>query len=543
MYSTTQVRTVNRLPLPPGVVSRLTSEYRVASRETKDPKTALYMAALYAGVIGTGVQRPWNVVAKTQWLFKATELGSYPALNSLLADRDAVRITEEFGKKLLLFKHPAFESPWIDLSELIRQLNSFASLAAEPDEAALKLLDCLGEAPKVSQDETATMNNSIHEGQKSRLRSSLPNLFVFERFTLHRTFDAGPIDSDASDLHILGKKSDVETHAYNDALESFIAAASALSFTQQHGSECMQMAIYGGARRVAEYLSQYYGVNGDQDHDGISHVELSILFKRLDILRLFLKTGATVRPAEGDRPSGLHLASRHDNREMTCMLCEHLQATGCLQSVLESSTSSSSLAHWTPTYTAMACHAYTNVIVFLDFGASPETADVDGGRLIHQAVLPQCPATPMFMLARLIEAGVDVNPANNNFQVPLHTAIGSTNIIAVYHLLTADADCNLLSDAGETAIEAAEDIARCMQMEGQIETLNEEGGLCESGHDHCCRASEYIVTMVAIATARSDGWKETLRQVVESIEAHLKNKMWIVDRVPTNFYMQIEIPY
>lgn len=498
------------------------------------------MAALYAGVIGSGVQRPWNVVAKTQWLFKATELGFYPSLSSLVVDKDVVRITKEFGKKLLLFKHPTFEPPSIDLSELIRQLRSFAAM---PDKPALEILACLGEASSISQDETTEIDNRTRKGQRSRVKSSFPNLFLFERFTLNRTFDAGPVDSDASDLHILGKKSHVETYAYNDALESFIAAASALRFTRQHGNMCMQLAIYGGARSVAEYLSQYYGIRGDQEQDGMSHVELSILFKRTEILSLFLRTGATVRPAEGNRPSGLHLASRHDNREMIYMLCEYLQATGSLRSVLESSTSSGDLAHWTPTYTAMACHAYTNVIAFLDFGANPETACEDGGRLIHQAILPQCPAPPLFVLTRLIEAGADLNAVIDKYQAPLHTAIGSTNVLAVYHLLIADADCNLLSDADETAIEAAEDIARCMQMEGQIEMLNEEGGLCESGHDHCCSASEYIATMVAIATARPDGWKETLRQVEESIEGHLKNKMWIVDRIPTNCYLQIEMPH
>lgn len=138
--------------------------------------------------------------------------------------------------------------------------------------------------------------------------------------------------------------------------------------------------------------------------------------------------------------------------------------------------SSGDLAHWTPIYTAMACHAYTNVIAFLDFGANPETAYEDGGRLIHQAAQPQCPAPPMFVLTRLIEAGADLNAANDKSPAPLHRAIGSTDVLAVYHLLTADADCDLLSDTGETAIEAAEDTARRMQIEGQIEMLNDEGG-------------------------------------------------------------------
>lgn len=497
------------------------------------------MATLYAGVIGSGIQRPWNVVAKAQWLFKATELGFYPSVNSLVLDKSVARITKKYGKNLFLVKHPAFEPPSIDLSELIRRLRSFAAM---PDKPALELLACLGEAPSISHDETGRIDTRTGKRQESRVRSSLPNLFIFERFTLNRTVDAGPVDSDASDLYILGEKGPVETHAYTDALESFIAAASAIEFTQQHCNTCMQLAIYGGARSVAEYLSQHYGVSGDEEHDGMSHVDLSILFKRCDILRFFLKTGATVRSAEGNRLSGLHLASRHDNREMICMLCEHLQATRALQSVLESSTSSGDLALWTPITTAMNCHAYTNVFALLDFGANPETATEEGGRLIHQAVQPQSPAAPMSVLTRLIDVGANLNAADDNFQVPLHTAIGSSNILAVYHLLAAGADCNILSDAGETAIEAAEDIVRCMQREGHIETLNEEGEICAGGHDHCCSASEYILTMVAIATEKFEGWKETLQQVVESIEGHLKNKMWIVDRIPPNFYVQIGIP-
>ena len=497
------------------------------------------MASLYAGVIGSGVQRPWNVVAKAQWLFKAAELGFYPSLTSLVLDKDIVRTTRAVGKKMLSFKHPVFESPSINMPELIKQLRSFAAM---PDDAALEFLAGLGETPDIGQDKTAVIDNTTRDGQKSMLRSSLPNLFIFEKFTLNRDLDAGPIDSDASDLHVIGKMSDVETYAYNNALESFIAAASALKFTRQRGNVCMQIAIYGGALSVAGYLLQVHGIRGDGEHDGMSHVDLSILFQRLDILKLFLKTGATIRPAEGDRLSGLHLASRHDNREMVCMLCEHLQAAGSLQSVLESSTSDGNLAHWTPAYTAMACHAYTNVVTFLDFGANPETLDDDEGTLIHIALQPHCPAIPMFILTRLIEAGANLNMANSTYQNPLHIAIGSTNILAVHHLLAAEADCNILSDAGETAIEAATDIARCMQMEGQIVTLNEEGKPCEGGHDRCCSASEHIVTMVAIATARSDGWKDALRQFVESIEGTLKNKVWIVDRIPTNFYVQIEVP-
>ena len=93
------------------------------------------------------------------------------------------------------------------------------------------------------------MNPSFLESGQPSSGFVISRQLQIERLTLNRTFDCNSIDSDASDLHILGSKGHVETYAYNDDLEGFIAAASVLKFTRQHGNMCMQLAIYGGARR------------------------------------------------------------------------------------------------------------------------------------------------------------------------------------------------------------------------------------------------------------------------------------------------------
>ena len=179
------------------------------------------MATLYAGVIGAWLQSPWNLIAKTQWLFKATELGFYPSVNPIVTDRNVIQISGEFGKKLLYFRHPAFESPPIEYPNLVTQFNMFAAMPGPP---ALRILRCLGEVP--SKESSISMEEKeAEDARRDTLRRDLPNLFHFERFSLNRIFDVGPTVSDASNLYILTKASNLERCAYSDALEGFVGAA------------------------------------------------------------------------------------------------------------------------------------------------------------------------------------------------------------------------------------------------------------------------------------------------------------------------------
>ena len=78
-----------------------------------------------------------------------------------------------------------------------------------------------------------------------------------------------------------------------------------------------------------------------------------------------------------------------------------------------------------------------------------------------------------------------------------------------------------------------------MQAEGPVGTLDEEGNTCDGGHNHYYRASQCILEMIQNATARSDDWKEELQKILDVTDPILKNKMWIVGRTPTKYYVQI----
>ena len=525
------------MPLPAPVLSKFTSEYFVASIDTKDANVGIVVAALHSGIIGPGLAKPWNVVAKVQWLFKVLELGSYVVITSIVADRDTARLLEEFGAKLLRISHSSFDSPNIDLTRMIAQLRLFASM---PDDGALKILEWLGETVD-DKSSTAPRIESGQEAKKSQIRKALPNLFQFEKFTMHRNIDVGPIDSDASDLYILTNGTAIEQNAYNDSLESFIKASSENPLTRELASLCMQQAVYGNAPKVSQYLVQNCGLSPNDEYQNMSHFDLSIVFNRPHIVNMFIANGGILRPATGNRLSGLHLASRFDDKNLIATLCQHLQRKGTLSSILQSTCSTGDLAGWNPIYTAMACHSYTNVIALLDFGADPDS-EYDGDRLIHLAVQPAIPAPPTSVLVRLIEAGADLDASSVQSQVPLHTAIGSSNVWAVYHLLLGGAGVNELSNAGETALEAAEDIVRSMEVEGDVVVLNEDGEICEGGHVECVEASRRILEMVSVATSRFEGWKRELRGLAEGTKVSLLDKVWIVDKVPINFYLKIDVP-
>ena len=49
------------------------------------------------------------------------------------------------------------------------------------------------------------------------------------------------------------------------------------------------------------------------------------------------------------------------------------------------------------------------------------------------------------------------------FDPPLHTVIGSANVLAVYHLLIAGAEAEILSNAGDTPLESATDNVQSIQ--------------------------------------------------------------------------------
>ena len=86
------------------------------------------------------------------------------------------------------------------------------------------------------------------------------------------------------------------------------------------------IAIYGGAPAVAQYILQYFGITPDQDYAGLSHIELSILSKRTQIISVFLSSDATINPAREAGPSGLHLAGTTGKWSLCCVKIRRREA-------------------------------------------------------------------------------------------------------------------------------------------------------------------------------------------------------------------------
>ncbi|ORX97678.1 kinase-like domain-containing protein [Clohesyomyces aquaticus] len=73
---------LEQMPLPEHLRSKLHAEFLILARDAPSVRTALTLAAFYGGVFGEKYGSSQKVVAKTQWLLKAVELGSYATLNA-----------------------------------------------------------------------------------------------------------------------------------------------------------------------------------------------------------------------------------------------------------------------------------------------------------------------------------------------------------------------------------------------------------------------------------------------------------------------------
>src|SRR3954452_12986885 len=171
------------MSLPESLMSKLLSEFTLASDDTHSVRLALTMAAFYSGALGPGIAHPWDVVAKAQWLLKAVELGSYAAVSSVMADLNVLRVLEEFGDKILAIHQPIFASPSIALPTLLSRLRGFAAM---PDVESLNILVFLGgDIPNETEREVARLTAGKNE-QQQRVRMAIPNMSQLEVFIPNR---------------------------------------------------------------------------------------------------------------------------------------------------------------------------------------------------------------------------------------------------------------------------------------------------------------------------------------------------------------------
>ncbi len=573
------------MPLPAHLVGKLRHEYRNSSGESDAIRIAITLAGLYSGVVGPPISAPWNIVAKIQWLLKAVELGSHTAMHPIMMDRVSLKCVEDFGSALLKVRQQSFESPTIDLDALHRQLKEFAEM---PDVDAANLLVFLGgnldfdKFEKLLNEHPWSRDYEVGNGSEGDVESDINNnddsddnedvnadnvsemddegkedghgapghsfdhrfaLSALAKLAPNRRADLELVDSDAYDFTFVGASPLTRSNYYNQ-LETFILLAEeqAMKPKSQEAHNQMAAAIFHGSLEIVRYLVHYYAINPNDCFQNMSYLNQSVLFRRPAIVKFFLEHGSSLDRASGDMPSSLHLVSRHDDPDLTEMLCEHLKRQGAIDAILESAPTEGPLMGWTSAYTAMACRSWKNLEVLLRYGADPNgtVPNDEAPDLIEYAVRPLSPAAPISILEILLQKGARLDRKSGYVGSPLMWAVRSGNVSAVALLVLHGA---VVSDAAVKDAEENIDEDEKSQQKGMIlPVYDEDGNMCERGWEEMRVASSLIAKLLKIGQQKQPNWKEVLKNGLKMSEQSWKGKMWVENAKPTNCLIEIHIP-
>jgi len=521
------------MSLPTHLIGKLRQEYGRFADPADGIRCAITLAGLYSGAIGPHIDGPWNVVAKIQWLLQAIRLGSHASVTSIMHDKNAIRLLEEFGPELPKVRHKSFDSPEIDTDALLRRLEEFALM---PDIDSANVLVWLGGTPDFDEFTKRLDEQSAgHKVDSDAVDGGDPRLV----FTLNRGADLELVDSDAYDLHFVSA-SEISRSVYNNSLEDFmmLAEAEGMQPKDHEAQNHMAAAIFHGSLDIVRYLVHRYGVAADDSWEGITHLNHSILYRRSLIVGFFLEHGAALEEAREEKLSGLHLVSRHDDPELVTMLCDHARERGNLSSILESRTSGGPVSGWTAAYTAMCCRSWKTLEILLRYGADPNcTTEDDCPRMIEMAVRPLSPAAPISILQMLLEKGARLNDELGYHGSPLMWAVRSSNALAVFHLLLHGAA------VGDAALEDAYENANEEKVGGEaLPVQDEDGEECKDAAEHMSEADSLIVKLLHIGSARHQGWEQQLQETIETPPQGWRGKMWVKNTGPPAYMLEVQIP-
>ncbi|KAI0911974.1 kinase-like domain-containing protein [Ustulina deusta] len=528
-----RVKTLNQMSLPAHLIGKLRQEYARVSDAADTIRCAITLAGLYSGAIGPPIIQPWNFVAKIQWLLKAVELGSHSAISALIADKNAIKILEEFGSSVQNFHHQSFDSPQIDEKTLLLRLKGFAEM---PDEESSNILVWLGGSLDWDIFERRLRETAgVVEDDGREVRTAEENLRQLRRFTIHRHADLEVVDSDAFDLNFAGA-SLIDRSICNNVLEDFMVLSEeqGMQPRDEAAHQFMAKAIFHGSLDIVRYIITRYAVHPNDEWNEMSHLLCAITFRRVLMVEYFLEHGGFIQSAQGDKLSGLHLATRYDDLELVATLCEYLKGRGQLGQVIESRPSEGPMKGWTTAYTAASCESWKTLETLLQYGADPNCVVGDQPRLVDIAVQPRSPAVPMSVLRIVLEAGAQSNYGEYLWS-PLHWAVGSSNVLAVFYLLLHGAAVSsaALKDAEENAENETGEI---------LPVRDEDGKECNNGWGNMCEAASLVLSLLQIGRERRDGWEQQLEETIRCSSQDWRGKLWISDQNPPSYIIEVQIP-
>ncbi|KAK6065175.1 hypothetical protein SCUP234_12690 [Seiridium cupressi] len=536
-----RVKALSQLPLPTHLIAKLRLEYANPSDAHQAIRSAITLAGLYSGAVGAPIEGPWKTVAKIQWLLKAIELGSHPAVTAIMLDSDAVGVLEEFGTCILRLSHRSFESPTVGQATLFHVLQDFALM---PDEDSANILVWLGgpldfhrfERRRQKKDTPpGYASDGVSDGASDDA-SEADGLRQFHRFTANRKADLDMVDSDAYDLSMVEKSSPIERSVFDNSLEEFMILARDETLQFKETTRLMAAAIFHGSMDIVRYLCSEYKVLPNDTWEDMSHLDHAILFLRPLIVEYFLAQGGQIVEAKGSLLSGLHLANRHDDPSLVGSLCDHLKKEGRLTSVLESFPVEGKCEGWTVAFTAMACGSWKTLEVLLDQGADPNCPTPDGLSLITLATIPSSPATPISILDLLLQNGASLGDEDVYDGSAFKYAVGSSNVRAVYQFLRHGA---LVSDA---AVRDAQENIEEAPATIDAPIYDEDHNVVPNAWEDLYNASTVVCELLSIGRHKNGAWQQELDTALSKMDPGGLGKLWIVNFKPELHFIQVEVP-
>lgn len=515
------------MPLPEHLRSKLQAEFLILARDSPSVRTALTLAAFYGGVFGETTGSGRIVVAETQWLLKAVELGSYATLTACVEKDGLVpKALDHYGAHILELRGPDFQSPEVDVRKLHSRLEEFSKMG--DDDVPGTILRLLTKTPGREDNEGGSQNDVTAEEEAAAAPNNPTQKRdeFLKRFTLGRDFDLDPFDTGAMDLQTLTKNA-LHKSAFNDDLETFITLSQEAQLTS--GSERIHyyagLAVSNGSVRVASYLADHFQEGPNESWEGTTHLEDSIMFGRSKIARMYLDKGAELVPSDGEQPSIFYYLIRHEDVDLARLFCAKLETQGDLARVLNWKPTGGDYAGNSPLRVAVSSRAWKISRLYIELGADINLETSDGP--IFQSILnPQSPSPPIELLASVLDRGADPNAVTEDSHPALEWPVSTSNVLAVQELLLHGAE-PVLSEVYDY-YKSAEETLEERQNQFPVNVVDEDGQVVKESWASAVAASKLVVDIMGIARNRHPGWEAQVQQLMQSAPRDCLSKYWLV---------------
>ncbi|KAF1828985.1 hypothetical protein BDW02DRAFT_191341 [Decorospora gaudefroyi] len=535
---------LEQMPLPEHLRSKLHAEFLVLAHDSPSVRTALTLAAFYGGVFGEQTGSSRNVVAETQWLLKAIEMGSHATLTACLGNDGLVSKTlEDYGGYILELRGPDFQSPDVDVKELQSRLEEFEKMGdADVPATILRLLTNTHpreDNDRGSQDpvtETAQVAAASAPSSATKQRDEF-----LKRFTLAKGFDLDPFDTGAMDLSNL-RKDALHKSAYNDDLETFMALSREAHFVQ--GSERLHyyaaLAVSNGSVRVASYLRDHFHEGPNESWDDTTHLEDSVMFGQSKVAKMYMHKDAELLPCNSERPSIFHYLIRHEDIELAKLFSSKMEAQGDFNRVLNWKPTSGDFVGNSPLRVALSSGAWKMSKLYLELGADINLQTRDGP-ILQSVIAPRSPHPPIELLASVLDRGADPNAVIENSPPALEWPVFTSNVLAVQELLLHGAAPVLSEDYNFCDFSKEEFQGRRTQF--PVNVVDEDGQEVEQSWASAVTASELVANILDIAKDRQPGWETQMLLLVQQAPHDCLSKCWlVVGEGPSMAAIEVTVP-